>query len=204
MTEHTKEQQEALATLQTLFKSMAEQQELESAAQKAAARASIFGAIPQDTTSLYIHLSHQISEDHPYVREIQKNHGADNVLVTIAPETSGQSFYDNHLDEIAKIEKTKRVIEPFENFSATKSIDAFIYLCNYVCDGYQSPYFPEDVVTTWHIWRSINLAQELQKPLIIGYQNDFCFGVKCYEREYITGSLGDSDKIKCPVRIVRI
>ncbi|MBI2146681.1 hypothetical protein HYU22_05050 [Candidatus Woesearchaeota archaeon] len=199
MTSSTNEQQEGLAALQATFKAMAEQQEREYAAHKAAARASIFSAIPKEATSLYIHLSHRIPS-HPFIEQIQKDYGSDNVLVTIAPPTSGQSFYDNHLDEIAKIEKTKRVIEPFENFSAKKSIDAILYLCNYLCDGYQSPIFPEDVVTGWHIWRPIRVAEQLQKPLIIGYQDRFCFGVKCYEREYIT----DPEKIKCPTKVVNI
>lgn len=202
MTTTTKEQEEAFHALQTMLRGMAEQEEREHAAQKAAARASIFGAIPEDAKTLYIHLSHQISENHPFVREIQNNYGADSVLVTIAPPTSGQSFYDNHLDEIAKTEKTKRVIEPFEQFSAKKSIDAIIYLCNYLCDGYQSPIFPQDVVTGWHIWRPIRLAEQLQKPLIVGYQDRFCFTVECYEREYITGAT--KEKIKCPIKTVRI
>ena len=194
------EQDEEVTALISVLKGMAEQQEREYNARKKAERDSIFGAIPENTKSLYFHLSHRISENHPFVKEMQTNYGIDNVLVTIAPPTSGQSFYGNSRDKAAEIEKRKRVIEPFENFSAKKNIDAIIYLCYYVCDGYQSPYFPEDVVTDWHIWRPIKLAQQLQKPLIVGYQDGFCLGVECYEREYIT----NPEKIKCPTKILRI
>ncbi len=202
MTSTTKEQGEAFRALQATFKGLAEQQEREIAEQKAVARTGFFGAIPEYATSLYIHLSHKISQNHPFVRQLQTSYGADNVLVTVAPERSGQSFYDDSLDKVAAEEKRKRVIEPFENFSAKKCIDAAIYLCNYLCDGYQSPIFPQDVVTDWHIWHPIKLAEQLQKPLIIGYQDRFCFTVDCYEREYITRAT--KEKIKCPTRIVRI
>jgi len=200
MTKPTKEQQQAFAKLQALSKSITEGEEMEDAARKAAQRHGLFGVIPEDAKSLYIHLSHKISEHHPFVTEIQANYGIDNVLVTIAPPVSGQSFYDNHLDESAKREKTKRVIEPFEQFSARKSIDAIIYLCNYLCDGYQSPLFPQDVETAWHIWRPIRLAEQLQKPLIVGYRQNFCFTVDCYERGYVA----NREKIKCPTTIVKI
>ncbi len=202
MTNPPKEQEEAFRTLQATFKGMAEQQEREIAEQKAVARTGFFGAIPENATSLYIHLSHKISLNHHFVRQLQTSYGADNVLVTVAPERSGQSFYDDSLDKVAAEEKRKRVIEPFENFSAKKGIDAAIYLCNYFCDGYQSPIFPEDVVTDWHIWYPIKLAEQLQKPLIVGYRNGFCFGVKCYEREYLVGAT--KEKIKCPTRAVKI
>lgn len=196
----TEPERNELETLQAVLRGMAEQQEREYTAQKAAARTGFFGAIPEHAKTLYLHLSHKIPENHPFVQELQTRQGADNVLVTIAPEKSGQSFYTDSLDQVATEQKTKRVIEPFDKFSATKSIDALIYLCNYLCDGYQSPIFPEDVVTDWHIWRPIRLAEQLQKPLIIGYQDDFCFGVKCYEREYIT----DPQQVKCPIKTVKI
>lgn len=198
----TKEQEEAFQTLQSTLRGIAEQQEREYAAQKAAARTGFFGAIPEDAKTLCVHLSHKIREWHPFVQQLQTSYGMDNVLVTVAPEKSGQSFYNDSLDKFAAEEKRKRVIEPFDNFSATKSIDAVIYLCNYLCDGYQSPIFPEDVVTDWHIWRPIRTAEQFQKPLIVGYQQDFCFGVECYEREYLTGVT--EEKIKCPIKTVRI
>ncbi|MEK6949985.1 MAG: hypothetical protein AABX34_07205 [Nanoarchaeota archaeon] len=202
MTEQTQEPEEAFTALQTMFRSMAEREEREIAERKVAERTGFFGAIPEHAKTLYVHLSHKIREGHPFVRELQTSYGIDNVLVTVAPERSGQSFYDDSRDKAAEMGKRKQVIEPFENFSVTKSIDALIYLCNYLCDGYQSPIFPEDVVTKWHIWRPIKLAEQLQKPLIVGYQNGFCFGVKCYEREYLTGAT--EEKIKCPTKVVRI
>ena len=85
-----KEQQEAFVALQATLKSMAEQQEREHAARKAEQRTGFFGAIPENSTSLYIHLSHKIYDDHQFVRQLQKDYGDDNVLVTIAPPTSGQ------------------------------------------------------------------------------------------------------------------
>ncbi|MDO8655938.1 MAG: hypothetical protein Q7K45_01755 [Nanoarchaeota archaeon] len=200
MTTPTKEQQEAFVALQSTFKAIAEQEEREYTARQVAQRTGFFGAIPENATSLYIHLSHKISKDHHMVRQIQKDYGTENLLITTAPSASGQSFYDNHLDEIAKREKTNRIIKPFKHFSAKKNIDAIIYLCDYLCDGYQSPIFPQDVVTEWHIWRPIKLAQQLQKPLIVGYQQNFCFSVECYEREYIT----NQEKIRVPIKIIKI
>ncbi|MBS3112395.1 hypothetical protein J4459_03970 [Candidatus Woesearchaeota archaeon] len=193
-------QEEAFRTLQTLLKGIAEKEEREFTSRKAVARDGFFGAIPESAASLYIHLSHKISNRHPYIAELQARLGTDNVLVTIAPDRSGQSFYNGSLDKTAKAEKTRRVIEPFEKFSANKSVDAIVYLCDYVCDGYQDPIFPDSVQTEWHIWRPIRLAEELQKPLVVGYQNNFCFRAECYEREFIT----DREKIKCPVTIARI
>lgn len=190
------EQEERFADLLTMFKSMAERERMEIDARRKA----FFDAIPENTETVYIHLSHTIHPSHLYAREMQEKYGIDNVLVTTAPATSGQSFYDDHLDKTAAEEKRKRIIEPFEKFSKEKSIDVIIYLCNYLCDGYQSPIFPEDVVIDWHIWRPIRLAEQLQKPLIVGYQNRFCFGVECCEREYIT----NPKKIKCPVKTFEI
>ena len=123
----TREQEEAFVALQTMLKSMAEQQEREYVERKAAERSRFFRAIPEQVTSLYIHLSHRIS-NHLFVENIRKDYGSDNILVTIAPATSGQSFYDNSRDKIAEAEKRKQVIEPFESFSSRKSIDAIIYL----------------------------------------------------------------------------
>ena len=193
----TKEQEAAFKALQKHLRELQEQQERERTAQNDA----FFRSIPKDAKSLCIHLSHKV-RGNPYVKEIQIKYGSDNVLVTIAPAQSGQSFYNDSLDKIATEQKTKQVIEPFENFSKNKSIDAIIYLCNYICDGYQDPIFPDSVQTKWHIWRPIKLAEELKKPLIIGYQNDFCFSAECYEREYITGAT--KEKIKCETKIVRI
>lgn len=193
-------EEKAFQDLQTILKATMEKQEQEYVDKKASARSGFFGAIPENTTSLYIHLSHKIPSLHPYVTELQQKYGVDDVLVTIAPERSGQSFHDNYLDEIAHAEKTKQVITPFEEFSAKKDIGAIIYLCDYVCDGYPNPIFPDEVFTDWHIWQPIRLAEQLQKKLIIGYKNDFCFKGECYEREYIT----NKEKIKCPVKIVNI
>ncbi|HLC91375.1 MAG TPA: hypothetical protein VJI15_06440, partial [Candidatus Nanoarchaeia archaeon] len=64
----------------------------------------------------------------------------------------------------------------------------------------QSPLFPQDVETAWHIWRPIRLAEQLQKPLIVGYRQNFCFTVDCYERGYVA----NREKIKCPTTIVKI
>ena len=200
MTEQTKEQQEAFTRLATGLKSYQEQQEREYDARIKAQQNSFFGAIPENTTSLYIHLSHRISNRHPFVTGLQTKYGLDNVLVTTAPRESGQSSYNNSRDQIAEAEKTKLVIEPFEKFSATKSIDAIVYLCNYLCDGYQSPIFHDAVVTQWHIWRAIKVAQFSKKPIIIGYQDDFCFRSACYEREYST----NPEEMKCQTTFVYI
>ncbi len=190
------EAEKAFANLQSLIKAMEEREQ----GRMSSMRTTFFKAIPETTKRLYIHLSHQISENHPYVKELTTTLGQDNVLITNAPAKSRQSFYDNHLDATAHTHKTKQVITPFEEFTMGKSIDAIMYLCDYLCDGYQSPIFPEDVVTKWHIWRTIELAQKQNLPLVIGYTNPFCFGVKCYEREYIT----DPEKMKCKTSIVRI
>ena len=104
-----------------------------------------------------------------------------------------------------KPDRIKKIVEPFDKFSANKSIDGIIYLCNYLCDGYQSPIFPEDTVTNWHIWHAIRLAEKHQKPLVIGHQNDFCFRAPtpeqmCYEARYVT----DPEKIKCPTKTIHI
>ena len=174
-----------------------------------------FGAIPEDTKTLYVHLSHFYHQRNPLVVALQERYGVDNVLVTIAPEKSGQSFYDDSLDQIAEAEKRKRVIEPFENFAAKKSIDAVIYLCNHPCDGYQDPYFPDQIQTQWHIWKAIEPAERLQKSLAVGYGGcEGCYsgtmGVECYEREYITGftrsglASSTKERIKVPARIVKI
>ncbi len=215
MTNPPKEQEEAFQALRSTLKGIAEQQEGEIAEQKAAARTGFFGAIPEDAKTLYVHLSHFYHEKNPFVQELQTCYGVDNILITIAPETSGQSFYDDRLDKIALAEKQKRITEPFENFSARKGIDAVVYLCRYLCDGYQDPYFPDQITTEWHIWPAIRAAEKLQKPLIVGGQDiDQCYsgtiGVECRAREYITGyaraDLASSTKsrIKCPGTIVRI
>ena len=213
MTDQTPD--ETFATLKTMLKGMAEQDEREYATQKWVARTGFFGAIPDEAKTLYIHLSHFISEKHHLVQQLQKNLGIDNVLVTIAPETSGQSFYDDSRDKIALAEKRKQITEPFENFSAMKGIDAVIYLCRHLCDGYQDPYFPDQISTKWHIWPAIKAAEQLQKPLIVGGQDiDHCYsgtiGRECCPREYITGyaraglASSTTSKLKCPGKIVRI
>ena len=192
------EQEETFAALQPLLKGIAEREEREFNERRSTPRAAFFGAIPEDAKSLYIHLSHQIPEGHPFVKEIQKNYGSDNVLITSAPSTSGQSF--TRFNERIESEKKERLAKPFADFSAQKSIDAVIYLGNYICDGYQSPIFPQDVENKYHLWHAIRLAEQQQKPLIVGYRNGYCFNVKCYEGEYIT----NPEKIKCPTKIVRI
>ena len=123
---------EAFAALKTMLKGMAEQDQQEYAAQKAVARTGFLEAIPENAKTVYFHVSHKISEGHSLVRQAQTSYGMDNVLVTVAPKTSGQSFYDNSRDKAAEMEKRKLVIEPFDNFSAKKSIDAFVYLCNWM------------------------------------------------------------------------
>ncbi len=215
MTDPTKEQEEAFAALKTTLKGIAEQEEREIAERKGTARTGFFGAIPEPAKTLYVHLSHFYHERNPFVVELQTRYGVDNVLVTIAPETSGQSFYDDRLDKIALTEKRKRITEPFENFSAKKDIDAVIYLCRYLCDGYQDPYFPDQITTKWHIWPAIRSAEQLQKQLIVGAQDtDHCYsgtmGVECHAREYITGyaraglASSTKERIKCPAKVVRI
>ena len=152
----------------------------------------------KDIGSMYLHVSHR-QQGSGLIRQLQERYG-ENILVTYAPDRSGQSSYDDSLDKVAEADKRKRIVEPFEDFIAKKSIDSVVYLCDYLCDGYQSPIFPEDVVTQWHMWIAIQTAEKLQKPLIVGYTNNFCFGVQCYEREY----LADSSKRKCDVKFLDI
>ena len=174
-----------------------------------------FGAIPEEARVFYIHLSHFINDNHLYVRKIKEIYGIDNVLVTVAPAESYQSFYDNHLDKSAEEKKRKMVTEPFDDFAAKKSIDAIIYLCNHPCDGYVDPYFPDQIQTAWHIWKAIEPAERLQKPLTVGYGccegcHSGTMGVECHEREYITGftrgNLASRTKgrITVPTKIVRL
>ena len=174
-----------------------------------------FGAIPEDAKTLYVHLSHFYHQRNPFVVALQERYGVDKVLVTIAPEKSGQSFYDDSLDKIALAEKRKRITEPFEDFSAKKGVDAVIYLCRYLCDGYQDPWFPDQISTDWHILSAIRSAEKLQKPLIVGAQDpDHCYsgtiGRECYAREYITGGAraglasSTKERIKVPARVIRV
>jgi len=162
------------------------------------ARRSRFLDAFKDVGTLYLHVSNRL-EHSSLVKSLQERYG-ENILVTVAPAESWQSSYDDHLDKYAEDKKRKQVIEPFEEFIAKKSIDAVVYLCNYLCDGYRSPIFPEDVVTQWHIWKAIEAAQKFEKPLIVGYLDNFCFGVQCYEREY----LADPSKRKCDVKFFDI
>jgi len=179
------------------LREIAELNEQEFTRSRTAKQNSFFNAL-KDSTVVYAHVSHKL-KGHNFIKILEENY-KDNILITYAPETSGQSFYDDSRDKAAEIEKRKQVREPLEKFSAKKSIDTVIYLCNYLCDGYQSPIFPEDVITNWHIWHAIKTAENFQKQLIVGYQERFCFGVECYEREYITSP----EKIKFPIKIMEI
>lgn len=211
---HLESAREQFEVLRTMFKDIAEQEEREYNTRKQVQRVAFFNAIPKNAKSLYIHLQHRVPVNHHLVREIQENYGIENVLVTIAPEKSGQSFYSDSLDEIAEIEKRKRITEPFENFYKEGGLDIVIYLCDYICDGYQSPIFPDQVETKWHAWPAIKSAEEHKTPLIIGYNQENCFsgtiGVECYEREYLTGitrnrlSSITKERVKCPTKIIRI
>ena len=158
---------------------------------------SFFNALPKDLKTLYIHQSHRSPYDN-IIQKIEQIYGKENILITRAPSHSGQSFTDYDL-EIEK-EKTAKLQNPIQRFLKEKSIDAILYLCDFVCDGYQSPIFPEDVVTSYHISHAIHTAQQQQKPLIIGYQNNFCFTVNCPEREYIT----NQEKMKVPTQCIRL
>src|SRR3989338_7567398 len=94
--------EKAFAELQSLMKAMEEKENKRIRFE----RSLFFKAIPEDTKRLYIHLSHKISEDHPYVKELSQRVGLENTLVTSAPAKSGQSFYNDHLDAIAHEQKT--------------------------------------------------------------------------------------------------
>lgn len=201
------DQNEAFNALKEMLRSMAENQQRQYDLLVKGQQEALQSALPEEAKVLYFHLSHNgPGYNFPLIREAQEQLGSDNVLITVAPENSYQSFYDDHLDASAMEKKTKMVIEPFQEFSARKSIDAIIYLCNYPCDGYQSPIFPEDVVTTWHIWHAINTAENLQKPLIIGYREGrYCFGHGrngCYEGQYLTGQT--EEKLSVPRKLVNI
>ncbi len=158
---------------------------------------SFFNSIPKDAKSIYIHQSHQ-SYQSTLIDKIRTQYGTENVLITGAPARSGQSFTD-YYQEIEQ-RKTQALQTPLQEFLQQKSIDAVIYLCSSVCDGYQSPIFPEDVVTNYHIWHAIRTAQQQQKPLIVGYKDNFCFTARCPEREYIT----NPEEIKIPTQCINI
>lgn len=187
------ETQDPIAALEGLLQGIAQQQKAELNYREQ----SFFNALPKEAKTLYIHQSHRFYE-YKLIEKIQAQFGKENILITGAPSHSGQSFTDFY-PEIEK-QKSERLNNPLTKFLKQKSIDAVIYLCNYVCDGYQSPIFPEDVETGYHIWYAIRIAEQQQKPLIVGYQDTWCFGVRCPEREYIT----NPESIKIPTITIRI
>ncbi|GEM_PF-6776612 len=158
---------------------------------------SFFNALPKDAKTIYIHQSSN-SPHYNLIQKIEQQYGKENILRTIAPARSGQSFTE-YYPEIEK-EKTAKLQTPLQEFLKEKSIDTVIYLCNSVCDGYQSPIFPEDVVTNYHIWHAIRTAQQQQKPFIVGYQDDFCFQNRCPERIYIQ----NQEEMKIPTTTIQI
>ncbi|OGI64935.1 hypothetical protein A2642_02420 [Candidatus Nomurabacteria bacterium RIFCSPHIGHO2_01_FULL_39_10] len=158
---------------------------------------SFFNALPKDAKTLYIHQSHRSPHDNT-IQKIEQLYGKENILHTIAPSHSGQSFTD-YYPEIEQ-QKADKLNNPLQKFLTEKTLDAIIYLCDFVCDGYQSPIFPEDVVTSYHISHAIHKAQQQQKPLIVGYRNNFCFTVNCPEREYIT----NPQEMKIPTNTIQI
>lgn len=154
-----------------------------------------FKFIPSDAKRLYIHVSHRFG-GHDLLRRIKENYDEDDILITSGPKDSGQSFTSfNEEIEVKKKEALERQAAKFSE----DGLDVVLYLCNNVCDGYQHPVFPQNVETKLHFWHAMSVAEGLQKPLIIGYEDNFCFSVPCYEREQITDR-----KIKCPTRIVRM
>jgi len=52
-------------------------------------------------------------------------------------------------------------------------VDALVFLCDYLCDGES------------YVYGQIYLAEELQKPLLVGYTDDFCFQCNCPEIAYM-------------------
>jgi hypothetical protein len=161
-------------------------------------RNSFFDAIPEYTRALYIHVSHRFNRHNHLIEGIEAQYGIDNILITHAPATSGQSF--SHIDERIEAEKREMLERPVAEFHAQRSIDAIIYFCNSVCDGYQSPIFPQDVETNLHIWHAIRLAEQHKIQLIVAYQDRHCFSAECYEREYIA----NPEKIKCPATVIQV
>jgi len=189
----TDEPQDPIAALEGLLQGIAQQRKVELNWREQ----SFFSAIPKEAKTIYMHISHR-SYNRELIEKIHEQYGTENILITNAPSHSGQSFTDFYPEVETK--KRERLVNPVEEFLKQKSIDAVIYLCNSVCDGYQSPIFPEDVETRYHIWHAIRTAEQQQKPLMVGYQDTWCFGVRCPEREYIT----NSEKIKVPTRTVQI
>ncbi len=190
--ENSTELEQAIAQLEAI----GEQMHKEHLAQMTYREQAFLSVIPKDAKTLYIHQSHRLNSN--LATKLEQTYGKQNIIKTNAPAHSGQSF-TTYYTEIEQ-EKANRLTTPLNEFLKEKSIDAILYLCSSVCDGYQSPIFPEDVETHYHIWHAIRTAQQHQKPLIVGYQDTFCFRARCPEREYIT----DQERIKIPISTINI